>query len=52
MKTLYKHTRSGDIFDDSEGVEQINGGKRNNKTRAIVAGYVEKVSAQIFDRYQ
>ncbi len=27
-------------------------GKRKNKTRAIVAGYVEKVSAQIFDRYQ
>ena len=26
--------------------------KRKNKTRAIVAGYVEKVSAQIFDRYQ
>jgi hypothetical protein len=27
-------------------------GKRKNKTRAIVGGYVEKVSAQIFDRYQ
>jgi hypothetical protein len=27
-------------------------GKRKNKTRAIVTGYVEKVSAQIFDRYQ
>jgi len=26
--------------------------KKKNKTRAIVAGYVEKVSAQIFDRYQ
>jgi hypothetical protein len=26
--------------------------KRRNKTRAIVAGHVEKVSAQIFDRYQ
>jgi hypothetical protein len=26
-------------------------GKRKSKTRAIVAGYVEKVSAQIFDRY-
>jgi len=27
-------------------------GKRKNKTRAIVAMYVEEVSAQIFDRYQ
>ena len=26
--------------------------KKKHKTRAIVAGYVEKVSAQIFDRYQ
>ncbi|GAF95815.1 unnamed protein product [marine sediment metagenome] len=26
--------------------------KKKYKTRAIVAGYVEKVSAQIFDRYQ
>lgn len=27
-------------------------GKKKNKTRAIVAGYLEKVNSQIFDRYQ
>jgi len=42
MKTLYKHKRSGDIFDDFEGVEQINGGKEEKQDKGNRRGVCRK----------
>ena len=38
MKTLYKHKRSGDVFNDFEGVEQINGGQEEKQGKGDCSG--------------